>query len=249
MIYIAGTLIDGASVAEKYPSGSMERKILNIMLSSSHDYSYSSLSELEFELKLRKSIVSTAIDLYRSRFLFRVFRESKCNERYWERTDEGGFLLKNGIKPSEAIKDIFINSSLYGTECATAMVIVFYGAVVNVFPEEVFDRVFSRIYLMDWMYLDRNLGIEYIREPEDYLPGDCRYFKNPDVDPLTPQWQGENVIDLSDGLYYGHGIGIGRDNDFINALNKYRVSGSETSAYLQRSITRLDSKRLAIYVL
>ena len=74
MIYIAGTLIDGASVAEKYPSGSMERKILNIMLSSSHDYSYSSLSELEFELKLRKSIVSTAIDLYRSRFLFRVFR-------------------------------------------------------------------------------------------------------------------------------------------------------------------------------
>ena len=63
-----------------------------------------------------------------------------------ERTEEGGFLLKDGVKPSEAIKDIFVNSSLYGTECATAMVIVFYGAIVNVFPEEVFDRVFH-IYI------------------------------------------------------------------------------------------------------
>ena len=249
MIYIAGTFIDSSSIAEKYPSESIERKALNIMLSSSNIYAYNMLSELEFELNLRKSIVSAAMNLHRSRFSFRLFRETKCNEKYWERTEEGGFLLKDGVKPSEAIKDIFVNSSLYGTECATAMVIVFYGAVVNVFPEEVFDCVFSRIYLMDWMYLDRNLGIGYIRDPEDYLPGDCRYFKNPDVDPLTPHWQGENVIDLSDGLYYGHGIGIGREQDFINTLNKYRISGSETSAYLQRSVTRLNSKRLAMYVL
>ena len=40
------------------------------------------------------------------------------------------------------------------------------------------------------------------------IPGDVVYFNNPDFDPLTPQWRGENAVVLEDGTYFGHGIGI-----------------------------------------
>ena len=41
---------------------------------------------------------------------FKTFRKSICNLDYWDRTKEGGFILKNGVTPSDAIKDISINS-------------------------------------------------------------------------------------------------------------------------------------------
>ena len=56
---------------------------------------------------------------------FATFRKSKCNLDFWNRTDEGGFVLKDGVKASEAIHDIFANSPKYATECATAMMIVY----------------------------------------------------------------------------------------------------------------------------
>ena len=208
-------------------------------------YRYSLQDELKFEGDLRKSIVDAAISLNRSKLAFRTFRNARCNQYYWERTDEGGFLLKRGARPSEAIKDIYINGSEYGTECATAIVIVYYGALLNIFPEELFSKLFPQIYLMDWQYLHGNLGISTYRNVVEYLPGDCRYFKNPDVDPDTPEWQGENVIDLGNGTYYGHGLGIRNAEGFIQALNTHRKHGSEVSAYLMDSVNRLNFKRLA----
>lgn len=38
-------------------------------------------------------------------------------------TDEGGFLLRSGVTPASAIRDIFRNGRQYGFECATAIVI------------------------------------------------------------------------------------------------------------------------------
>ena len=118
-----------------------------------------------------------------------------------ERTQEGGFRLK-GCETSRGCQDILRNSRMYGTECATAIVIVFYLALVEVMPVELFDRLFSDIYLMDWKYLDSDLGVRTYRGVKNALPGDCLYFKNPDVNPDTPEWQGENVIVLLNNYYW-----------------------------------------------
>ncbi len=244
MIKIKGNLID-SNILNQYGMGSIEGKILNIMLKSDYVYNFNSINELKFELALRKSIVNAAKDLNRSRMEFRTFRKSKCSPEFWYRTGEGGFELKNNVRPSDAIKDIFINSSKYGTECATAMVIVYYKALVDVFPEELFNRMFPRIYLMNWQNLDYDLGIvDHMRVP-DYLPGDCRYFKNPEVDPLKPEWQGENVFLLENGLYYGHGIGITSGEKIIEILNKKRRRGATVSAFLLPSAKRLNFKYLS----
>lgn len=157
----------------------------------------------------------------------------------------GGFRLRSDVKPSDAIKDIYINSRKYGTECATAMVIVYYKAVVDTYPAQLFDSIFRRIYLMDWQHLDPQLRIQTIDPGMIELPGDCRYIKNPDVDPLTPEFQGENLIDLGDGYYYGHGVGIATKERVIAILNTKRKAGSTVSAYLMDQVTNPGYRHLA----
>lgn len=205
---------------------------------------YSSMDQLQFELALRNNIISASRQLNRSGISFRTFRNSMCNPAFWERTIEGGFLLKTGVRSNDAIRDIYVNGFLYGTECATAIVIVYYKAIMDLYPAELFNQLFSGIYLMNWMHLDSDLGVTTYRNLTDYFPGDCRYFKNPDVDPMTPQWQGENAIDLGDGTYYGHGVGITTAAGIIAALNRHRAPGSGQSAYLTDSATRPDFKYL-----
>jgi protein-glutamine gamma-glutamyltransferase len=245
MIKITDSLIDSNTIINKYAQNSIERKIINILSTSSFVYRYDSQNQLNFELKLRKSIINAAKDLDHSYFSFRVFRKSKCNLDYWNRTNEGGFALKNGVKPSDAIKDIYIHSSSYGTECATAMVIVYYKALVDIFPENLFNKLFPQIYLMGWQHVDSDLGIVDYMNVADYIPGDCRYFRNPEVDPLTPEWQGENAFDLGNGIYYGHGIGITNAEKIIEALNKKRIRGAKVSAYLMNSAKRPNFKYLS----
>lgn len=244
MIKIAGNETDPATITNGYTQGSIERKILEILSSSNETYMYDSPEQLKFELNIRKNIIFEARQLYNAGLHFRTFRESVCNRDYWDRTDDGGFSLKNGVKPSEAIKDIYRNARKYGTECATAIVIIFYKAVLDVFGDERFNTVFPKIQLMNWMHVDDTLGVFTYRNPADYLPGDCRYFKNPDVNPLTPEWQGENAIDLANGTYYGHGIGINSADKMIDALNDNRISGSTVTAYLMDTATRPDFKSL-----
>jgi protein-glutamine gamma-glutamyltransferase len=235
MIKIADEIVPPERANTSDPIG---KDIANKLSLSSKIYKYDSIEQLEFEINLRLNIISSARQLNKSRFSFATFRESYCNSAFWNRTEEGGFRLKDGIKPSDAIKDMYIHSWKYGTECATAMVVVFYKAILNMYPEELFNDMFADIYLMNWGYLDKDLGISSFDEAGDFLPGDCRYFRNPDVNPEKPQWQGENVIDMGDGTYYGHGTGIRTAEKIITFLNKLRKAGATQSAYLLDSVTR-----------
>jgi len=215
------------------------------MSQSGENYRYDSLSQLKFELRLRKEIVNSAIKLYNSEFSFSGFHSSKCNPEYWEKTDNGGFRLNNGANPSEALNDIFTNGSEYATECATAMIIIYYKALLNIFGEGLFNKSFPNIYLMNWHSIDPLLKeVGSPKEEKDILLGDRGYFVNPDVDPKTPQWQGENVIVLPGGMYYGHGIGIKTAQEMINALNDNRKKDATQPAYLRDLVSRPDFNKL-----
>jgi protein-glutamine gamma-glutamyltransferase len=244
MIKISNEIIKPDSISNQYSDNSIERKIVEILSSSVEVYKFNSLNHLKFELNIRINIISASNELNASDFSFKVFRKSFCNEKYWTRTPEGGFLIKPNVKPSEAVKDIYINSIKYGTECATAVVIVLYKAILNIYPEKLFDETFPNIHLMNWSYIDADLDVNSYRNLKDYLPGDCRYFKNPDVDPKNPEWQGENAIDLGNGTYYGHGVGIKTSEQIINILSKLRKDGATQIPYLLESATRPNIKKL-----
>lgn len=244
MIRIAGVMQNYNTLIRDYIPGSVKATTIHIKASSNTIYDFSSLDEMHFELNLRNSIVKEARKLNNSRFAFEVFKSSRCNTDYWERTSKGGFLLKRGVEPYNAIRDILINSSKYATECATAIVIVFYLGLTDVMPRELFNSLFGGLYLKEWSHLDTDLGIHSERIVRDILPGDCRYFRNPEVNPETPEWQGENVIVMGFGAFYGHGIGITTADGIIRALNRNRRSGSTKSAFLLPQATRPDYKYL-----
>lgn len=249
MIIIARKELTLEDFENTYDKNSIEMKIINILSSSSHKYKYKSLDSLDFELKLRKEIINASKQLNKSGFRFAVFHKSKCNETYWDREQNGGFVLKSDVNASDAIMDIYNNGYKYSTECATAMVIVYYKAILEVYSDTLFNKVFKDITLMNWHDLDRLIyEVGFMEEENDYLPADRRYFKNPDVDPITPQWQGENVIDLGNGTYYGHGIGIKDADGIVNSLNRHRSEDADQSAELLDSAGRPDFKKLE-YVL
>lgn len=245
MIIIAGGGVDMNALTGSYSPGSTEARVLQKMDQSEAKYSYASTEQLRFELLLRRQTVTAAEMLNRSGLGFEVFHKSKCNEEYWNRVPNGGFLLKSGALASGAVNDIFTNGRKYATECATAMVIVYYKALLNTFSPSLFNRVFRSIYLMNWHSLDpmlREIGAP--RPVSDILPGDRAYIKNPDVDPKTPELQGENIIVLSDSLYYGHGVGITTSERIIKLLNQNRFRGATRSAYMLESVSRPNYKKL-----
>lgn len=246
MIVLSGKPFDPSDLMKEYPGNSVERELLAAMSQSNGTYAYDTLDQLKFELRLRDSIVSAAEALYKSGLSFAVFHKSRANPAYWDRTDNGGFLLKRGAEPAAAIEDIFLNGDEYATECATAMVIVYYRALLDVFGRELFNRTFPKIYLMNWHSIDpllREIGKP--KQAADILPGDRGYFSNPDVDPETPEWVGENVIVLPGALYYGHGVGIRTAREIIAALNANRRRGDARPAYFMDSVGRPDFKKLA----
>jgi len=199
---------------------------------------YDDITRLQFETKLRSYIIESAIALNYSGVTYAIFEKSYCNPRFWALQADGGFKIRNNVTPASAIQDIYSNGSQYAFECATAMVIVYYKAVLAAINENHFNRLFQDILLWDWHY-DKDLGISS-GETNEFVPGDVLYFKNPDVNPSTPEWQGENVVFLERNTYYGHGIGIKNSQQMIDALNAHRRPGSSESAYLLQQATRPD---------
>ncbi|HEY8420643.1 MAG TPA: protein-glutamine gamma-glutamyltransferase [Thermoclostridium sp.] len=244
MILVRRNLITEDWISTRYGADEIKFQIANRMLQVGTVFSYRNEQLLDFEISARKELVKASERLNNSFFSFRLFKDSICNKRYWDRTEEGGFRLKKDVSAYDAVRDILKNSRMYGTECATAIVIVFYLALVEVYPRELFNSMFSDIYLMDWKYLDKDLGVRNYRGVENAIPGDCLYFKNPDVNPDTPEWQGENVIKLLNDYYYGHGIGIKTADGIIRELNRNRISNSQRSAYLMDLIIKPDFKYL-----
>jgi len=243
MIILNGTPFDIFSIIHEYKENSVEAISLQKMAESQESYQYDSLEELKFELGLRKEIVNAAINLNSSAFSFAIFHKSKCNPLYWDRTANGGFNLKGGVSAADAIQDIYQNGHKYATECATAMLIVYYKALLSVFTKNKFDKQFPTIYLMNWQIIEpllKETGIQ-----ADFLPGDRGYFDNPDVNPETPELQGENVIILLDERYYGHGIGIAKADTIIQVLNSNRKRDAQQSAYFMNTVSRPDFKKIA----
>ncbi|WP_100329991.1 protein-glutamine gamma-glutamyltransferase [Bacillus xiapuensis] len=240
MIQLAGRPFHPSS---EWPKERIERVILERMVKQPLLYSYPSARELAFELKLRKNILITAKAMNAGQASFKTFSKAHANPKYWRVTRTGGFLLRSGALPSQAIQDVYLNSSLYGFECATAMMLIYYHAVLTSIGEQAFNQWFQSLYVYSW-HADPDLGIHTIHT-NHHLPGDVVYFNNPDFHPKTSWWRGENAVVLEDGTYFGHGIGIGTAEQFIGTLNKKRKPGSQQSAYLTNSVTRPGFNRLA----
>jgi protein-glutamine gamma-glutamyltransferase len=240
MIQIAGKLLQET---EMWESESVEGAIIKRMQAAKLIYSYQNLDGLLFELELRKNIINGAIEMRKGKAKFNIFKNARGNPQYWQLTQVGVFQLRRGAKPADAIRDIFVNSSLYTFECATAIVMIYYYALLKIIGDTTFNTIFQHLYLYSW-HLAPDYKI-YTFYGQHLLPGDVVYFDNPDVDPKKYWWRGQNVIDMGDGTFYGHGFGMRTKEEMIKLLNEKRKPGSKLSAYLTQLITRPSFRELA----
>ncbi|MET3507937.1 protein-glutamine gamma-glutamyltransferase [Halalkalibacter oceani] len=210
--------------------------ILERLGASSSVYRYDSYDQLAFELHMRVATVQAALLLQESNASFATFETARCNEQYWQLTRQGGFRLKPNVLPQIGIDDIFLQGHQYAFECAVAIVIIFYKATLGSIDKSLFNLLFANLYLFSWQY-DEDLDLR-THEGDDFIPGDCVYFRNPDYDPASPEWQGENAIVIDRNLFFGHGIGLKTQQGMIDILNTKRRRLSQQSAYLDRHITR-----------
>lgn len=220
-----------------------EQKILQWKLASRVQYEYSSLDALLFELTMRRHTIEACYAMYESGVQFAVFANSRCNPNYWIRTNNGGFLLRNDVKPADAIRDIFINGGQYAFECSGAIIILYYRAVLETIGDPTFNYYFQNLFLREWQK-DYDLRLVASYDLNDVYPGDVCYFRNPDFHPRHPEWQGENVIMLDRNLYFGHGVGVQTGEGVIANLNRARRPFARRSAYLENLIVRPDFEML-----
>lgn len=231
---------DGASSQVLQNLSGKQKEIYNQLDNSLSMFEYDTTFQLLFEIKLRENIIEAALMLKNASVAFTSFKYSRFNPRYWTKGPRGYWLNPN-VLPSEAIRDIYENGQEYAFECSTAMVVIFYKAVLDSIRVADFNNLFRGLLVWNWNH-DPDLSIITL-EGSEFIPGDVVYFMNPDFD--KPIWRGENAVVLGNGLYYGHGIGIGTAEEMINALNTLRKQGSTTSAFMLQQHSRLNFKYLA----
>lgn len=240
MILISGESVSNSSL---FPLEELEETIFKRLNDDQEIHSYDTLEELRFEIALRNNIVASAALMAQGDARFETFAGSQCNPEYWQLTDTGGFMIRKDVNPSDAIADIFTNSQEYAYECATAKVIIYYHAILNTVGEQLFDKYFQELYLYSW-HFDSDLVMQSTHTYH-FIPGDVVYFKNPDFNPLTFWWRGENAVVMGGGKYFGHGLGI-KDADYIiDFLNSTRKPGSDQPAYLTDYVARPSFTHLA----
>lgn len=242
MIRIGGASIYPSQLTQYWPPESVGGEIIDDLYKDPALHSYRSYDELAFEVELRINIINSSKAQNASEAQFTIFENSRCNPNFWYLTRSGGFLLKRGIRPSAAMRDIFINSTQYAFECATAILIVYYDAVLKTLGAKLFDAFFQNLHLYSW-HSDTDLGLVSLNS-STFIPGDVTYFRNPDYDPARTHWRGENAVVLPNGQFYGHGIGIMSANQLIGVLNSKRRRGATQSAYLMNLAVRPSFRRL-----
>ncbi|RME71306.1 MAG: hypothetical protein D6776_10440 [Planctomycetota bacterium] len=192
------------------------------------------------------------------------FGDLEFNPGAWRLEDEdleyedgmGVMVPADGVPPSVAIEDIFKNTDMYAFECATALTIIRYKAILDLIGPEDFDRAFADLRVGPWETEDDAKRLWKIEgsgargeerpatEAEKKLvkPGEYTYFRNWDVskEAFEGGWQGENVLYLGDGLYYGHPFGVVSGEDIVEYLNSARKAGATRSASLLDLRARID---------
>lgn len=207
-----------------------------------------SVQKLDAALKDRLQIEAALVDacyaMNEHPHDFAVIKDQTFNSDMWKADAAGGgtFDVKPGVKPSDAVADIINHPDKYKMECATAMVMVYYTAMLNMMGPDHFNKVMgNNLHIGPWSYeqtLSRNLkytgGETEAPADRQLMPGDYTYFKNWDVSDSAKAggWQGENVIYLGDGKYFGHPFGVTDGKTIVDYLNNNRNTGSTHSASL-----------------
>ena len=172
--------------------------------------------------------------------------QDRVNQELWWMGYGGKMGVRQNVRPSDAINDVFAHGEKYACECATGTLLILYKGILDAIGPKDFDVAFAKTRLFRWeIKADAFKAAEREGNLPGFWPGDHTYFKNPEFDPALPQWQGENVIYLGQGMFFGHGVGTKTGPEIIDALNNIRKPGATQEAKRLKFELRLDGGEIA----
>ncbi len=215
-------------------------------------------------VRMGQSFIAAAQALDEAMPRFELLQNHSFNPRYWEpATGEGAyatFLPPEGVRASEALFDILVNPKLYGYECKTGQVVLFYLAILMTIGPDDFDAGFRGMRVgpqefIKWSFSPAERGLKDVIErhgrgllpkPEfadELRPGDAVYFMNWDVSESAAErgWSGENTVYLGHGQFYGHPFGLTTADAIIAFLNSQPKIGEKRSAAMTPKRTDLSA--------
>lgn len=202
---------------------------------------------LRDRLKIGTALVSAAEEMAGAKHDFAIVESQNFNSPLWKPMGGGTFAVAENVRPSDAVRDIFQNPHSYKFECATAIMIVHYKAMLELLGPKDFDEACKNLKIGAWERedtLDANWeqegGSNLVATTESKKKvhaGDYTYFKNFDVSERGEHggWAGENVIALGANangvqMFYAHPFGIVSGEEIVKHLNEYRKEGSQREA-------------------
>lgn len=210
---------------------------------------------LRDRIKVGAAIVSACRDMDAASHDFALTDDQTFSKKYWvpDERVESAFSLKPGSSPSAALLDIFADPKRYKFECATAMVIVHYKALLDLLGSSEFDKRCRGLRIGPWVtedYLakqqkrDGKVEEASAERRAELKPGDYTYIMNWDVSAAGRDggWAGENVIYLGGDLFYGHPFGIAEEGVIVDHLNTLRKARAKRSASMMDLQMQLDTK-------
>ncbi len=192
----------------------------------------------EAKARYEKSVQDVAQKVATQGLGFGSPNSPKLNDALWEKDATKGvrYQLKDGVKPSDAVKDFMANSKKYEVDCAGAQKLVQYSAMMDSMGEKNFDSWVKQNGGMALPYqgapdgaLEKNVALmreapgfdPKTRPPEAKIgeatwqtknmqPGDNVYFEFKGAPPELRRngYGGENAIYLGDGKYFAHPAGV-----------------------------------------
>lgn len=195
-------------------------------------------------VRIGAAMTSACEDMGRARHAFALLDDQSFSRTHWQQEGGGTFHVRDGVRPSQALRDVFAHPDAYRFECATALVLVHYKAMLELVGDDDFDRMCPRLRVGPWetdeafVRHTRSEGDSAVEASEErrrhFRAGDYGYIKNWDVSEKGARagWQGENVIALGDGRFYGHPFGVTTEDSIVQHLNTHRVEGAARPAGL-----------------
>lgn len=213
--------------------------------------------QLRDKVRIGAAMVEACEAMARAKHQFALAHDQQFDSRLWDYLGGGGFIVKDGVRPSAALNGIFENPGQYKFECLTAQIIARYKAMLDLLGPKDFDLACPGLRVGPFRFEETlaeyfrftGTGIEATPARKTGLrAGDYTYFKNWDVSPdgYAAGWQGENVVALGGGKFYGHPFGIATEPEIVGFLNQHRRPGSTRSASMIEVQGRFDPKILTL---
>jgi hypothetical protein len=208
--------------------------------------------KLADRVRVDAAVVRGCYLMAKAHHVYGIRSQVRVSTAYWEGTLQPGFYqVRQYVRGSDAVNDIFENPKQYRFGDSYATTIVYLKAMLDLLGPTDFDRVVPSLtigpfsltpFVTQMAEVTGNTGQNADAQLRSELrAGDESYFLNPSAsdDAKKARSDEQYAIYLGDGKWYAHPFGITTEEAILEYLNRSSDSEADQLARMTRMKTRM----------